>query len=329
VATGRTTLRISYGSATHVGKQRSLNEDAYLVAPPVFMVADGMGGHASGEIASALAVEAMAVLGGQRNLGLSAIRGAVGRANASVYERSSREGRVMGTTLSGLVLASSQSGGDVVVVNVGDSRTYLLRHGALRQITTDHSHVQELIESGVITPADVAHHPDRNIVTRALGIEATVLADITGLTAEVGDRYLVCSDGLTADTDDEAITAALTATDAQEAADRLVTLVLDGRARDNVTVIVVDVVAISDDEGDRTDPRGRRGRVSTHPSDTTDRRGDDDPTGPIKRPDLIDVVPQPGEPRTGRSPRTPVELIDEIPDVTGDARSGRADRGDG
>jgi protein phosphatase len=235
-------VRLDVAVATDVGRVRqgSVNEDSYVVDTDgdLVAVADGMGGHRAGEIASATAVEALraAVGSGQ------ALRDAIESANAAVYGKSLSDERLhgMGTT----VTAGTLAAGDTFIVgHVGDSRAYLLHDGTVRQVTTDHSLVEELVRQGRITREDAAVHPQRNVVTRALGTDPTVDVDVHVLEVRPGDRLLLCSDGLTSMVHEDEIVGVLRREpDAARAAQQLVERANAGGGEDNITVIVVDFV---------------------------------------------------------------------------------------
>jgi PPM family protein phosphatase len=241
-------MKLSWGAASHVGMVRQQNEDAYVAESNVFAVADGMGGHNAGEVASALAVDGLrraAAAGFSAAEGLVA---AINTTNATIHEASGglSEQRGMGTTLTALVPLPATDGEPqrVVVANVGDSRIYLWRGDELKQVSADHSYVQELLSEGLITAEEARIHPRRNIVTRALGIEGDVNADSWVLPMVVGDRYVLCSDGLVDEVDDEEIATILrTSINPQVAADHLVRVANEHGGRDNTTVVVVDILA--------------------------------------------------------------------------------------
>ena len=226
---------------------RQQNEDAFVAETNVFVVADGMGGHNAGEVASALAVQGMRNAAGNGFSSAESVVSAINAANAEIHQASGgpTDQRGMGTTLTAVVPlpAAGAEPQRMVVANVGDSRVYLLRGGELKQVSSDHSYVQELLTEGYISAAEARVHPRRNIVTRALGIEGDVNADSWVLPMVVGDRYVLCSDGLVDEVEDEQIAHMLRETpDPQIAADRLVAAANDNGGRDNVTVVVVDVV---------------------------------------------------------------------------------------
>ena len=241
-------MKLSWGAASHVGMVRQQNEDAFVAEGNVFAVADGMGGHNAGEVASALAVDGLrraAAAGFSAAEGLVA---AINTTNATIHEASGglSEQRGMGTTLTALVPLPATDGEPqrVVVANVGDSRIYLWRGDELKQVSADHSYVQELLSEGLITAEEARIHPRRNIVTRALGIEGDVNADSWVLPMVAGDRYVLCSDGLVDEVDDEEIATILrTSINPQVAADHLVRVANEHGGRDNTTVVVVDILA--------------------------------------------------------------------------------------
>ncbi len=238
-------IRTTHGASTHIGQVRRDNEDAFVAVDGLYMVADGMGGHSAGEVASALTVATLkdAYCGTQPGLHTpEQVEEAIALANTAVFiealDDSSKAG--MGTTLTGVVVTNAANN-EVVVVNVGDSRTYLWRDDALQQITKDHSHVQTLVDRGAITPAEARVHYQRNIVLRAIGIDADVQIDLFPLTVENGDRFIMCSDGLVDEADDDEIVNEIRLREnPQQLAERLVQLANDNGGRDNITVVVVD-----------------------------------------------------------------------------------------
>ncbi len=234
------TVRLVVGAATDVGRVRGHNEDAYLVDDQLGLVAvaDGMGGHQAGEVASATALEALraAVTSGE------GIRDAVTSANDAVYDKSTTDERLrgMGTTLTAATLAT---GGTLLLGHVGDSRAYLLHDAQLERLTTDHSLVEELIQAGEITPEEAEADPRRSMITRALGIEPDVDVDLVPTQLSNGDRLLFCSDGLTGMVSEDEIRTILTEEhDSNAAARRLIAAANAAGGIDNITVLVVDVV---------------------------------------------------------------------------------------
>ncbi|HEY7626143.1 MAG TPA: Stp1/IreP family PP2C-type Ser/Thr phosphatase [Ilumatobacteraceae bacterium] len=238
---------VRWGAATDVGMVRTGNEDAYVCEPMVFGVADGMGGHQAGEVASAIAARIIRdrLSNGASNVGV--VVAAVVEANASIYQaaHASVDHHGMGTTLTALVvLRNDQSNvARFALINVGDSRTYLLRNGVLHRATVDHSYVQELVNTGHISEDEARTHPRRNIVTRALGIEPTVRVDTWLVPMVHGDRFILCSDGLVDEVpDDDIATVAVECADPEAAAQQLVAMANANGGHDNVTVVVVDVL---------------------------------------------------------------------------------------
>ncbi|MCX6519908.1 MAG: Stp1/IreP family PP2C-type Ser/Thr phosphatase [Actinobacteria bacterium] len=255
---------LHWGAATHEGRVRDANEDAYVAEPMVFVVADGMGGHQAGEVASALAAGTLRdrLQGGATSVDV--VVAAVVEANAAIFQTAhiNAAQRGMGTTLTAIAVLPAGDGrpDQFAIVNVGDSRVYLARSGELTRATVDHSYVQELLATGHINEAEARAHPRRNIVTRALGIEPTVRVDSWLMPLVRADRFVLCSDGLVDEVDDEEIHRIILANaQPQACADALVATAVANGGRDNVTVIVVDVV-------DGLDPDA----VAGIPADATD-----------------------------------------------------------
>ena len=226
---------------TDPGKVRPSNQDALLeTAGPyaLLAVADGMGGHRGGNIASAMAVDCLSEIDTRTPPEEEALKAAFERANRLIWERQLRERNLagMGTTLTALWEGETY----VVLGHVGDSRAYLLREGALRQVSLDHSLVGELMRTGMLAPEDAHSYPYRNIVTRAVGTEQTLESDITRLDKKPGDRWLLCSDGLTEYALPEAIIEAM-ALPLHDAAEQLMALALSGGGRDNITLLLLEV----------------------------------------------------------------------------------------
>lgn len=246
-------VELHHGAATDVGRVREVNEDAYLAAPPVYVVADGMGGHEGGDVASAIAVEEfgrMAEAGYDPQHGREAVAGALEAAQARILEyadQQTRHGvarrRSAGTTVVAALLVEDGDGLAWLLANLGDSRIYRFTDGALDQVSTDHSLVQELVDAGRITPDEVATHPERNVITRALGDAVGVEADYFVVPLAEAERILLCTDGINGMLDDDAIATILAeAADPRDAADRLVAAAVVAGGEDNATAIVVDVV---------------------------------------------------------------------------------------
>jgi protein phosphatase len=241
-------IHFRHGAATSVGRVRQVNEDSYFAAAPLFVVADGMGGHGAGNVASRIAIEEMAGCAALRPLFAEAVLTALEHANRHIIERD--EANRMGTTVTGLAALEAAGGDHLMVFNIGDSRVYRLSGHRLEQVTVDHSEVEELVLAGIITREQARTHPRRNVVTRALGSDTGLHPDHWLLPAVAGDRYLICSDGLFSELPDAAIAPLLTAADPQQSAEALVAAAVEAGGRDNVTVVVVDVLS-SDDGGNQ------------------------------------------------------------------------------
>jgi PPM family protein phosphatase len=229
---------VDSAGVTETGKVRRSNEDSYLMRGTLFMVADGMGGAAAGEIASAICAEAFAEIDLIRTGGDAALRDAIRTANRRIVERAASDPSAagMGTTVTAALIGDD---GRVVIANVGDSRAYLLRDGNLRQLSEDHSVVAELIASGQISEDEAEHHPQRSVITRVLGAESTVQVDIFWLDAADGDTILLCSDGLTTMVPEQRIAELLAAEQTcEKIAQSLVDAALAAGGEDNVTAVV-------------------------------------------------------------------------------------------
>jgi len=223
---------------TDVGRVRKINEDAAYVDGPVCIVCDGMGGHQAGDVAANLAVDIIAASLSAKEPSVRTLLGAVAKANEQIHHRATADKRLsgMGTTLTALWMDIDQ----VYIAQVGDSRAYLLRGGILRQCTHDHSMVAELVRMGSITHEEARVHPHRNLVTRALGTEPRVEADVFEVGRRPGDRWLLCSDGLVNHVADMEIASILSDNSLYAAADKLLSLALARGGTDNVTLLLVE-----------------------------------------------------------------------------------------
>jgi PPM family protein phosphatase len=243
------------GSASHVGRVRTVNEDLALESLALFAVADGMGGHVGGEVAARTAIEALE-REFVRHPSLDGLAGAVQQANHDVWERSLEdpELRGMGTTLTVAALVSTGEGDRLVMANVGDSRSYRMRNGDIAQLSHDHSVAEELVDRGELSEAEAAIHPHRHILTRALGVGSDVEVDLWQMTPRTGDRYVLCSDGLTNEVTEARMAKVLSSTpDPQRAAENLVRMAVESGGNDNVTVVVL-YVLVGEDEADGDGP---------------------------------------------------------------------------
>ncbi|MDM4761534.1 protein phosphatase 2C domain-containing protein [Galbitalea sp. SE-J8] len=235
-------IRVEVGVATDVGTVRRVNEDSAIAEFPVFAVADGMGGHDTGDLASAAVVEALRALVGRERPQPEDVTAALRRAHAVVHELATRSERGAGSTVAGVVLVAQDERPHWLVFNIGDSRVYRLRGERFEQLTRDHSIAQELVDDGLLAREDVPHFRGRNVITRAVGAEDSE-ADRWLIPVGAEERLLICSDGLTGEIGDDVVAAMLARRmPAQHMADALVAAALAAGGRDNVTVVVVDVL---------------------------------------------------------------------------------------
>ncbi|WP_375503675.1 PP2C family protein-serine/threonine phosphatase [uncultured Jatrophihabitans sp.] len=237
-------FQLSVGAATHVGLVRTSNEDSVFARPPVFVVADGMGGHAAGEIASQLATSKMAELAEQVSVCPDDVLAAIRDAHRRILQESQSGGRDgMATTLSGVCVVRVDGVDHWMVFNVGDSRVYHLADEILTQVSVDHSEVAELVAVGRLTPEEARNDHRRNVVTRSLGTGSNPQPDVWLLPPSPGERFLICSDGLSSELDDESISSVLSVSGpAGDAAEGLVEAAILAGGRDNVTAVVVELV---------------------------------------------------------------------------------------
>jgi protein phosphatase len=253
-------LGLDFAARSDVGLVRGNNQDSAFAGPNLLVVADGMGGAAGGDIASSIAVGTLAGLDGEelgQEEALDALKEAIARAHAQIVERAHNDPQLsgLGTTVTALL----RSGHALAMAHIGDSRAYLLRDGALDQVTTDHSFVQHLVDTGRLSAADAENHPKRSMLLRVLGdVDSEVPVDISARETKAGDRWLLCTDGLSSVVGRATLAKTMAATSTPaECADRLVALALAGGAPDNVTCIVADVVDL-----DRTSAKARPRDVS-------------------------------------------------------------------
>jgi len=267
-------MRVSVGAATDIGQVREGNEDSYLIVEPLYAVADGMGGHRGGEVASSLALETVHGMFERREGSLAE---QVAEANRAVFDRSQHDRKVsgMGTTLT----AAQIDGNRVHLVHVGDSRAYLLHGGQLMQITEDHTLVHRMVLEGEISEEEAETHPHRSVLTRALGVDQNIQVDEGDLEVAPGDRLLLCTDGLTGMVPEGQIRKILLETpDPQEAVDNLVKGANRAGGIDNITAVILD---FADDGG----APGASTLSGTGQRSTTER-----PSPPAAPPDRSDVT---------------------------------------
>jgi len=305
------TLSLRYGARSDVGLLRDLNEDAMYAGPRLLAIADGMGGHAAGEVASRVAIESVAPLDDDQPGAdlVTSLREAVETASRFLQDMADADNALdgMGTTLTAILFADRRLG----LVHIGDSRGYLLRDGVLTQITHDHTLVQHLVDEGRITPEEASTHPQRSWITRSLTGRGELELDLSIREAREGDRYLLCSDGLSGPVSADTIAETLrAAADPQQACDQLIALALRAGGPDNITAIVADV--ISADTADEAPIVGGAAAGAVAPSaDTAD--GSDTPASRAarlsrrgRRPgrhsadDVTEAIEAPERPRGGR-----------------------------
>lgn len=239
-------VELSWNAVSHVGKRRETNQDSYVTVPPVFAVADGMGGHSAGEIASAAVVRRLAELGGSETVTDADIDAVLTDAVEDIELDAGDTELGAGTTVTGVCFGTDEEP-TWRVFNIGDSRVYQYFKGALTQVTVDHSVVQHLLDTGAITAEEAEVHPHANVITRAVGFNEDPVPDYTSLALIPGQRLLICSDGLMKEITDIGIQHFLATEDtAEDAAERLVEKAVGNMGRDNVTVIVIDVHAVGD-----------------------------------------------------------------------------------
>jgi protein phosphatase len=258
-------LDLAWAAVTDTGRRREVNQDAVFAAYPLFVVADGMGGHVGGEIASASTIDRLKAMAEAGTVNPKAIEKALARAVKDIASHPEATDDGTGTTLTGVYLDTSGESAHWVTLNIGDSRVYLVREGAIIQITTDHSVVQELIASGRLSPEEAENHPYGNVITRAVGPSEGVTPDYVRLDVAHGDRFVICSDGLTKELTDYGIRHFLDENpDPAAAVTAMLDAALENGGRDNITIIVLDVgspaeaaddPAELDDDTDASSPR--------------------------------------------------------------------------
>jgi protein phosphatase len=243
------TVQLRAASVTDTGRRRRHNEDAYVCEPPLFAVADGMGGAQAGELASSLAAAALRDDTSELEGGEQRVDDLIQEANRRVYERQSQDASAsgMGTTMTVALVED----GRVAIGHVGDSRAYLIRDRRLEQLTEDHSLVAELVRSGKLSPEEAEGHPQRSVITRALGTDPDVDVDTFSVETRAGDLFLLCSDGLTSMVDDETILREVerNRSDLSKAAKALVRAANKGGGEDNITVVFFEIAR---DDGEQT-----------------------------------------------------------------------------
>ena len=297
-----------WGGATDVGRVRTNNQDQFLARPELdlWAVADGMGGHSGGEVASQIACDTLGRAFSDRTV--DGLIEAVEQANTAVFRAGTDNPELTGMGTTVVALAAVEHEGDEVlaIANVGDSRCYRYAEGELDQVTTDHSLVADLVRDGSLSPEEAAVHPQRNIVTRVLGVYDTVPVDVFAVDPHGGDRYVLCSDGLFNEVPEPAIAAVLRRQrDPAVAANELVRLAVEGGGRDNITVVVVDVV----DDGGRAAAASAALAADGEPGPSAG-------AAPVPSPPYADDDPDRWRGRRQRRATDTAE-VDAVPDVDG------------
>ena len=299
-------MKVDIGANSDVGRVRDANEDAFLVHEPFFAVADGMGGHIAGDVASSTAVETIRERSGSaRADDMETLAELIRSANARIWEKAQSDPSLkgMGTTCTLLML----DGARAHIAHVGDSRAYLLRNDRLTQLTEDHSLVGRMVKEGRLTAEEAEHHPQRSIITRALGVDPEVEVDLLTVEVAGGDRVLICSDGLSSMIDGDALSLALgEAPSAQAAADRLVELANEAGGEDNVTVVVLDF----DSAGGGA---GRAGGVDRHETAETALPPEAAPAPPLSSGEMTMAGTAAASTATAAPPREERRRADDIP----------------
>ncbi|HVX06654.1 PP2C family protein-serine/threonine phosphatase [Humibacter sp.] len=236
-------ITLTWAALTDKGYKRSANEDSLIAKSPIFAVADGMGGHSAGDVASAAVVNRLAERVSGQYVDEKSIDASLRAAVADMEKGAGRTDLGTGTTVTGFALTLAEGQPSWLVFNIGDSRVYELEDGELRQLTVDHSIVQELLDAGAITPSEAEVHPHSNVITRAVGFNEDPVPDFSLVPVVAGTRLLACSDGLTKELTEHGIRHFLTVgTSPLDAAGQLMDAALGNGGRDNVTVVVVDVL---------------------------------------------------------------------------------------
>jgi protein phosphatase len=246
------------GAATATGRRHESNEDGHLVADVVFAVADGMGGHAAGEVASAMALSRLRGLAERTDLGTESVLAELTDVSDEIFAAGAGNAgqQGMGTTVAGLAVVRMAGAPHWLVFNVGDSRVYRFADGLLTQLTVDHSEVAELVATGTLTPREAQRYPRRNVITRALGGRRAPEVDVWVFPPDPAERFLLCTDGLFHVLTDEVLSVPLgTHPDPAAAAEELVAMALAAGADDDVTAVVVDLAAVDARADERTVPR--------------------------------------------------------------------------
>lgn len=245
-ASSGASVTLSWAAATEVGNHRAANEDSFVIACPVFAVADGMGGHSAGDIASDAVVTSLATLASDGFADVDALENALAHSVVELRNKLTEDQRGAGTTVTGVALVNDGPQVQWATFNIGDSRVYAQMNDTFLQVTVDHSVVQQLVDAGTITKEEADYHPHANVITRAVGIIDEPIPDYVSLPVVAGMRLLLCSDGLTKELTDVGIQHFLSSSaTAEDAVRELMNAALGNSGRDNVTIIVIDVIAVT------------------------------------------------------------------------------------
>lgn len=237
---------LDYSAASHVGLVRTVNEDSFMAGPPVFVVADGMGGYSRGDVASSIVVGSFEPLVGLMEVAASDLDAAIARSRNEISQLGI-DTDAPGSTVLVAAYVTESGHGYWLIAHEGDSRAYIWRAGELEQVTRDHSLVQELVDAGEIAPHEARLHPDRHVITRAVGASIDTEPDFTLVPVEPGSRLMLCSDGLTSELSADSISVLLgQSATSRDAVDALLRAAVAAGGHDNVTVLVVDVVAMQE-----------------------------------------------------------------------------------
>ena len=233
---------LCFGGSSHRGAVRALNEDSWLAEPPVFVVADGMGGHRAGDAASAIVVERFMNLAAGEPVELDALQACIGACQCEIEALDDRSGPAPGSTLVAAVYILQGDAGYWLVASIGDSRAYVSADALLEQVTHDHTVVQELIDAGTLRPADAPSHPERHVITRALGATEDSSADYSLIPVTGGSTLMLCSDGVSSELDDHTLAKIIElGLGAQDTAEKIVDSAVAAGGHDNATAIVIRV----------------------------------------------------------------------------------------
>ncbi|HET6301994.1 PP2C family protein-serine/threonine phosphatase [Microbacterium sp.] len=272
-------IELSWAAVTHRGRRRDVNQDAVLAQFPLFVVADGMGGHVGGEIASTSTVARMRELAESGSITAKALEKSLARAVKDIASHPDATDEATGTTVTGVFLDTSRGEPHWVTLNIGDSRVYLVRDGMIAQLTTDHSVVQELVAAGRLSPEEAENHPYGNVITRAVGPSESVTPDYVRVEIAPGDRFVICSDGLTKELTDYGIRHFLDENpDPADAVRAMLDAALENGGRDNISIIVLNVggaPVIEDDADDEDESDTAEWETVDDADDETDAAADE------------------------------------------------------